>query len=396
MPDYVAPRRPNPTLVTGSRGPENITEGRVVADMSEDIYLIQPSASPFTVISSKTRDKRKATQRRFDWMEKDAYPRALELAADSIVGDLVLDFVAGQGVRVADEYVLMNTRTREQVLVQSVSTDAVTVVRGIGGSEADMAAGDQLVITRAVYPDGADIGTLKSTEEAEYYNYTEIIRTPYGFTGRDLNTDLYGGKDRMTESKWQAIEHKKSMEYAFLFGRRHTRTGDNNHEQTFTGGLEYWIDDSVWDVSGVALSERAFVEFLEEAMREGPGGYKNGKSVKVLYHSARWATELNGWYADRIQMSTNDKLGGLAIGEILTPHGRVKLVHNPIFDEFHPDMAMLIDQGNVRYVYHQGRDTKLYEGRQGNGIDGLQLEWLTDCGVEVKDSPSHAILKGLS
>lgn len=396
MGSFVPGRRTDPTLVTGSRGPENITEGRVVAQMDEDILLYQPSAAPLTVLTAKTRKKRPTKNRKFSWMEKDMYPRSLELSADSVTGDLVIDVLAGQGVRTKAEDVLLNTRTREQVLVVSIATDAITVIRGIGGAEVDMVAGDQLVITAAVYPDGADIGILKSIKDSEFYNYTENVRRAFGFTGRDIETELYGGGDQMTETKWQAIEHAKDIEYRFLFGRRDLKTGSNNHEQTFTGGIEYWADDNVWDVSGIALSERAFTEFAEEAMRWGPGGYLQGKSSKILFHSARWGTELNAWYGDRVEYRPQDQIVGLSIGSIQTPHGIIRLIHDPILDEYHPDMAMLLDLGNIRYVYHKGRDTRLLEGRQGNGIDGEQFEFLTDFGAEVKDSMSHAILKGLA
>jgi hypothetical protein len=396
MGSFVPGQRAAATLVTGSRGPENIIEGRLVAQMDDDILLYQPKAAPLTVLTARTRRKRRVGNREFKWMEKDMYPRSLELSTDSIVGDTVIDVLAGQGVRAKAEDVLLNTRTRESVLVSSIATDAVTVVRGIGGAEVDMVAGDQLVITRAVYPDGADIGTLKSIADTEFYNFTENIRRAFGFTGRDLATELYGGSDEMTETKWQAIEHSKDIEYAFLFGRRHTRTGANNHEQTFTGGAEYFVSDNVWDVSGVALSERAFTEFAEEAMRWGPGGYLHGNSTKVLFHSSRWGTELNSWYGDRVEYRPQDQIVGLSIGSIQTPHGIVRLVHDPLLDEYHPDMAMLLDLGNIRYAYMKGRDTRLLDNRQGNGIDGEQFEFHTDCGAEFKDSLSHAILKGLA
>jgi hypothetical protein len=396
MGSFVPGRRADATLVTGSRGPENITSGRVVAQMDEDILLYQPTSSPLTVLTGKTRRKKPVANRTWSWMEKDTYPRALELSADSIVGDTVIDLLAGQGVRAKAEDVLLNTRTRESMLVVSIATDAVTVIRGIGGSEVDMVSGDQLVITRAVYPDGADIGTLKSIKDTEFSNFTENIRRPFGFTGRDIVTELYGGNDVMTETKWQAIEHAKDIEYAFLFGRKLNRTGSNNHEQTFTGGLEYWITDNVWDVSGVALSELAFTEFAEEAMRWGPGGFLNGKSSKILFHSARWGTEMNAWYGDRVEYRPQDQVVGLSIASVQTPHGLIRMIHDPIFDEFHPDMAMLLDLANIRYVYMKGRDTRLLENRQGNGIDGEQYEFHTDCGVEVKDTLSHAILKGLA
>lgn len=388
--------RPVPTLVSGDRGPENVSSERVIADMDDDLLMYMPSAAPLTVLTAKTRKKRVTTQYRFDWMEKDQYPRALELSADSVVADVTLDVVAGQGARAAANYVLLNTRTRESVLVSSIATDTLTVVRAIGGTEVDMLTGDQLVITRAVYPDGADIGTLKSIKEAPYYNYTEIIRRPFGFTGRDLQTDLYGGRDKLTETKWNAIEHAKDIEYAFLFGRRHTRTGTNNHLQTFTGGLEYWITSNRWDVSGITLTERAFVEALEETMKWGRGGYLSGSASKMLFASSRWLTEIEMWAKDRIQYRPLDKVQGLSVAEYVSSHGKVNIVRDPILDEYHPDMAFLVDMNHVRYAYLQGRDTKLLDKRQGNGVDGMEYEYLTDCGVQVEDESSHAIFTGLA
>jgi hypothetical protein len=397
MPDFAPVPRAAPTMVAGLRGPENVGSQRIIADMADEITYWMPSAAPLVTLTSRVRDKRKATQYRYDWMQMDQYPRAVTLAVDSAVGDTILDVEAGQGARIAKRYVLMNTRTREQVLVTATpAADAITVVRGIGGGEADMVIGDTLLWMRPVYPDGSDIGDLKSTAEAAYFNYTEIQRHPFGWTGRDLNTDLYGGSDRMNETKKWGIEHLKSIEYAFLFGKRHSRTGDNNHLETYTGGLEYWITSNVWDVSGLTLTERVFVEVLEDVMRWGDGGNLKGSGTKYLFASSRWITEIEFWAKDKIQYRALEKVQGLTVGEYVSSHGRVMVVKDAILDEHHPDMAFLLDLNHIRYVYHQGRDTKLLEGRQGNGLDGIQVEYFTDCGVEVRLEDSHAIFKGLA
>jgi hypothetical protein len=382
-------------MVTGTRGPENVDSARVIADVQDEIVLVRPSAAPFMTLSNKFRDSRTATQRRFDWFEKDEYPRTVVLLEAALVADTSLVVESGQGARIAGRFVLLNVRTRESVYVTSVSTDTLTVTRAIGGEQADMDAGDTLVFTRPVAEDGAGIGTLKSITEVNKFNYTEIIRTPYGFTGRQENTDLYGGKDPMTERKWHSIEHKKSIESMYFFGRRNLITGAGGHEVTFSGGLEDYIVSNVWDVSGITLSARAFVEFLEVAMREGRGGNRNGSATKFLFAADRWITEIEFWAADKLLYEPLDSELGLTARSYTSTHGKVMILPSPVISENHPDMAFLVDLNHITPVTHQGRGTKLLRNREGNDIDGSQEEYMSDLGVQVELEFAHAILKGL-
>ncbi len=394
MADFASNPRTAPTMIAGERGPEQLNQTRVIADVQDEILLYMPSASPLTTLTGKLRKKRTVTQSKFDFLTKDEYPRTVKLAADSVIADTVLDVEAGTGTRIADNYVLLNTRTRESVVVTSVSTDALTVVRGVGSTALDMVTGDTLVFTRAVYEDGENIGTLKSVKEDAEYNYTEIIRTPFGFTGRQVNTDLYGGKDQMTERKWFGIEHTKSIEKMMFFGGRHLITG--THQQTFSGGLEFFIKSNIWNLGGTVPTERSFVEFLEEGMRWGRGGSQEGSGTKYLFASSRWVTELEFFAKDKLQYKVLDKQIGLSAMEYVSAHGRVMILRTPILDYNHPDFAFLVDLNHVRYVRHQGRDTKLLKGRQGNGVDGEEEEYMSDVGCQVELEASHSILKGLS
>lgn len=388
--------RTDPTLVTGTRGPENQNTARVVVDMEDSILLYQPEATPYLTLTGRMRKKREAVNPRFDWLEKDEYPRGLEVTAAADSDDTAISVVAGQDARVGIGSVVINLRTAENILVNAAPTSGSlgTVVRGIGGGAAPIVVGDVLLYAFSAYEDGAGIGPLKSIQEFNEFNYTQIIRTPFGFTGRDLQTELYGGRDEMTETKWQAIEHKKSIEYAMAFGKRDARTG--THQQTFTRGVDGFIVTNRWNVEGVTLTERSFVDFLEVAMKWGKGGNQNGSGTKYLLASSRWLTEINGWVGDRLRYKPLDDSIGFAAQEFNSPHGNVELLRWPLLDKFHPDRAFLLDFNHIRYVYMRGRDTKLYVDRQGNDIDGKTNEYLSDCGVQVNFEHAHSALFGLA
>ena len=364
--------------------------------MQDEILLYQPEATPLLTLTGKMRKKREAVNARFEWLEKDEYPRSLEVTAAADSDDTAISVVAGQDARAFTGAVVINLRTGENILVNATPTSGSlgTVVRGIGGGAADIVIGDKLLYAFNAYEDGAGLGALKSIQEFNEYNYTQIIRTPFGFTGRDLVTELYGGRDEMTETKWQAIEHKKSIEYAMAFGKRETRTG--THQQTFTKGIDNFVVSNRWNVEGVSLTERSFVDFLEVAMKWGKGGNQNGSGTKYLLASSRWLTEINSWVGDRLRYKPIDDSIGFAAQEFNSPHGNVELLRWPLLDYFHPDRAFLLDFNHLRYVYLRARDTKLYVDRQANDIDGKTNEYLSDCGVQVNFEHSHSALFGLA
>lgn len=395
MADFVPTPRSTPTTTTGERGPENVTSTRLIADVSDEINFYQESASPLVVFTSRGKKKRITHQYRFDFLEMDEYPRTVTLSAASLVGDTTLDLVAGQGGRTPRYGVLINQRTGESVWVSSISTDQLTVTRAVGSTEADMAAGDVLAFTGSIHEDGGSKGDLKMVVEAAKYNYTEIVRTAYGVTGRGENTDLYGGKDLPTLRKQASIEHMKSLEFRALFGTRHSMTGPGGHLVTFSGGLDWAIQSNIWNVEGTVVTEEAFIEFLEEAMKWGKGGSQNGAGSKVLFASGRWVSLINQWAKDRIRVKPTDKTLGIRVMTYLSPHGELDIVRNPILDYYHNDRAYLTDMNHVRSVRHQGRDTQILKNIQANDVDGTEEEVRTDAGFQVDLEASHATLKGL-
>src|SRR3990172_612751 len=91
--------RTDPTLVSGTRGPESQNAARVVVDMQDEILLYQPEATPLLTLTGKMRKKREAVNARFEWLEKDEYPRSLEVTAAADSDDTAISVVAGQDAR---------------------------------------------------------------------------------------------------------------------------------------------------------------------------------------------------------------------------------------------------------------------------------------------------------
>ena len=396
MPAFAPGARSEPTLVANYRGPEDHVATRVKIDMADKILWYAPEATPFLTLTGKIKGKRKAFNYKFEWLEKDQKPRkVINVGAQT---DIAVTVNVDNGAKVTARDVLLCVRTREVMLVTVVATNALTVVRGLGSSNAALLDGDNLLIIGSSYADGASSGNPVSITEFSKYNYTQIFRTPFAFTGRDLETELFGGSDKMTETKWQGIEHKRSIEYALYFGKRHLVAASGGvHQATFTGGLDEAIASNQWDVTGVTLNTRSFNEFLEEGLRWGKGGrLQGGAATKYLLCSSPWLTEINSWAENKLEYRVLDKEIGFAAMEYKSPHGRVMLVSSPILDEYHPDRAYLVDFNHVDYVFLRNRDTKLLDNREANDIDGEKYEYFSDCGLQVEFEQAHASLVGLS
>lgn len=392
MAEFNPNARSAPSMISGSRGHEQLNASRVVIDMQDDILMFQPDATPLLTITAKLRKKREALNPLYEWLEKDEYPRTLDVTAAYDSDDTAISVTAGHDARVYLGAVVQNVRTGELILVNAAPTSGSlgTVVRGIGSGQSDGIIGDKLLFVFNSIEDGADTPPLRSVQEFNLSNRTQIIRTAFGFTGRDLAVELYGGRDEMTETKWQSIEHKKSIEYLMLFGKKHLITG--THQQTFSDGLDNRIATNRWNIAGTDLTEDAWVAFLEQGMKWGKGGTQNGSGTKYLLCSSRWLSAINAFARDRLQYRVLDESIGFAATEYKSPFGRVLLLPMPLLDYYHPDRSYLVDFNHGRYVYLRGRDTKLHYDRQGNGIDGKVNEYISDVGSQWEFEHAHSAL----
>lgn len=394
-PGYVAP-----TPVDGERGITGVTTQRIPLQVDDRILFRRPNASPVVTFTKAIRGKKTVTNREFGWFFQDLFPR------QSSVADATLDTVAttlnvaaGEGKRFHKNAVVLNADTREVFRVSAVATDALTIVRL--QNPKNMVQGNRLLILGSAYEDAANKGTLKNVAESYNSNYTQTVRTPWGFSRRQKHTDLYGGRDPKVIKEQKTTEHAIDMEQIALFGRKFKRSVTNSQgtfEETYSGGLEYFLDSgNVWDLQGDTPSLGDFNKALEIYMSEGDGGYINSKgdAKKYLIHGPAWGTLFDSWFADRIQYRIADQAIQIRVGFIETSHGVIGLLRHPLLMGVNAGMAFLLDFNHIEFKVHEGGDTVLREEIQAPDVDGEEHEFLTDFGLKVENTPAHAIFRNL-
>lgn len=385
---------PIPTAVDGQRAVTDILSERVKIDISDTIYEYDPNSSSLALLTGKLRKKRQVGQYLFHIMEKDRYYRFSNVTSGVDANDTSL--TVDDPSIFAKNMLLRNERTEEVFWVQATgasSTNPLTIVRYGGADAKAMNAGDRITILSTAYEEGSRLGTDKSVVERLITQRTSTIRTSYSFTGRDENTDMYGGKDPMTERKWQAVEHALSVEYAMWFSDQGEFTGPNGKKVTAMDGVHQFVKDNVFDVNGIPFTKRSFTEWLEYAMRWGRGG-KHGSRTKYFFCAPRFLTEIESWAHPHLQVTPKDKIFGIEAMTYLSNHGKVIMIPHPLFED-KGDIAYLLDLNHIRYVYHQGRDTRLLKGRAENDRDGSREEIRSDVSIEVQLSKAHGFARNL-
>lgn len=389
--DVFAP--PVPTAVDGQRAVTDILTERVKIDVSDDIYQYDPNASSLTLLLTKLRKKRKVTQYLFHIMEKDRYFRYTNATAGIDANDTSL--TVDDPSIFAKNFQIRNQRTGEVTYVTATgaaSTNPLTLNR-FDPAKQPWLAGDRIEVLAPTYEEGARLGTDKSVKERLISQRTQTIRTSYSFTGRDENTDMFGGKDPMTERKWQGVEHAISTEQAMWFSVQSEFTGPDGKKVTTMDGVHQFVKNNVWDVNGIPFTKRSWTEWLEYAMRYGSGG-KLGSRTKYLFAAPRFLTEIESWAHGHLYLTPKDKIFGIDAMTYLSNHGRIIITSHPLFED-KGDIAYLLDLNHLRYVFHQGRDTQLLKDRAENDRDGSREEIRSDVSVEVQLSKAHGFIRNI-
>lgn len=388
----------SPTMVSGARTTGDIVSGRIKPDYADEIFSYQPNGNAMALLLVKARAKRKTSQYQFYFLQKDRMPYRDKInnAAGYDADDTSIVVDNGNRFRARD--IVYVPRTLERFLVQSVSTNTLTVeARGLGTTAQPILDNDEVILIGNSYPENAASGTELSIQETTVFNYTQTIRTPFAFSDREMNTDMFGGPDMKTEEKWQTSEHTQKIEKALLWGARHLLNDATSAKpNSMTGGLHYWVkDQNEWNINGIPFNHRNFVEYLEFGMYYGRGG-RFGTRTKWLFASSAYLTQIESWGHDQVRLVPSDDVLGLKVKKIQTTHGDVMLVDHPLFEGENRNKAFLVDMNHVRYAYHQGRDTQVRRNIGTPSVDGKTHEILTDCGLEVTLPLAHGFIDGLS
>lgn len=402
MPPISFAQRIAPTTVVGSRGPENAVSGNIIPDIQEGLVRYVNSAAPYTALLNGKGDsieRRSSTNYQPQWMEKDVLPPFFELGATMNPGDTTITVATDHWKRMSAGYVFRHPTSKERIRVDTdPTTTSVVVRRSIGGTTAGTyAAGERFYLAGVAYEDGQDTPRAIHVIETLKYTNCQIFRTPLNLTGRSLNTDFYSGNDWENEKFEKKIEHMRAIEYAGFYGVRDSFSG-SKHLITMTDGLESRIVSKVWGMNLADLSWALICDLAREALQWGKGGYwSGGQRLKYWFVPAVVLNKIAEVVHPQVFYDPGEEITlGVTVKYLLTPLGKLALVHTPMLDEI-SQMAsggtladsFIVDLNHVMLRPHQGRDTRLLDNRQGNGLDAQIAEYFTDAGFQIELEDAH-------
>lgn len=379
--------------LSGTRGTKyaDATEGSIIRDVAERINLLEPDAAPIVVLSSSMKRKAVAKAAKFEWFEDRLAQNTVTCSGAAGTGTTI-NVTAGQGTRVRVNDILV-TSSGESILVTVIATDALTVTRSMGAvAAASLADGDQLVVMGNAMAEGSAIPTFKYTKKVQTVNYIQIFRDSVQLTDVQAVVDSYGGNDRTYQRMKIGIEHRRSIEHAFLFGDAFEDTSGSQTRRG-TGGLLNRITTNVTDFGDV-LTQADFESFLRGVFRYG---HTVGGRRRTALLSPIWISAINFWANQSLILEPNDKVYGLAMASYLTGHGQLDLINHWLLQDFteFAKYGFFIDPMNIRYRYLPGLDTKLWVDTQNKSDAVAQDEYRSYVGEELQQEQMHGVGKGV-
>jgi len=389
------------TVVQGYVSTEEVLPEERKIDMDERIKKVRPDDTQFYTMTSRLSTK-SAIREKVNWMEEEYFPRVVAVAGAETASDTVIALAATQGKIVAKDDILRNMRTNEALRVVSVSVDDVTVATRTAGIA--MNAGDPLLVVADAQPQGSDLPVSRYLARVLGYNYTQIMRTPWTFTGTQTAIELYGGREPAKEAARKAVEHKRKIEATGFWGTRSfvASSATNGEPQGTAGGLNEFIVTNRKDAAG-ALTPDILGNLLTDTMSYGEA------DDKVLFVSPLLAGQISKWAWTGMGTTwdaggTRDrmKFGARVDGFLNGTYGyqvpvvvKKEWAEFPVANKGYGGYGFIVDMSLVERRPLQGRDTKLLTDRAPSGKDVYAAEYMTETSWQIANEKAHGVIFGV-
>jgi hypothetical protein len=383
--------------LTGMRGTKYSqgTETSLVRDVSDKIFLLQPDDTPLLAFINGMKGKKAATNPKFEWFEDDLIPPYIDCDAAGTGTTINVDAGQGTRCRIGDILIAPNG---ENLLITNISTDALTVTRALGTTPTayNLLATDQLIVAGNALAEGSDNAPFRYTKKEVKTNYIQIFKDSVEITEVQNASESYGGDDRTYQRRKKAIEHKRGIEQAFLFGNGWE---DVSGTQAIRGtrGLVNFVSTNVTDVGGV-VTENEFETFLRTVFTYHPS---ITAPEKLFLCGPVMLSALNFWAKQALRTEVNEKTYGCRIAKYMSAHGDLNIAKHPLLMVYGTPLLQrnynfVIDPLNVKYRFLTGLDTKLYTDTQAKYSAKMLDEYRTYAGLQVMLEKTHGLFKNVT
>ena len=386
-----------------------VTDTTQVRDVSEQMVLLEPDASPLFVLTNAAKRKQPTVAPRFEWVEDnevalwDQVNNGTTNYASNATNILITDGTLwGVGDLFAVPKAQASNAAPEICLVTAISTNTLTITRAIGGSGADtITATGSLKILGSAFKEDDNIGQQRYTSKTVQISYAQIFKTPVKVTHTAASSKQYGAPQG--ERKYQLVKslirHRSEIEQAGLWGRASESLASPSSRWTTMGWLPR-IATNKNDANNT-LTLTSFNTFGETAFRWG-------EKQKLLLCAPKVISALNFYSQNKLLTRVGDTVFGvkisrfeLALGEFMLSNdyrlGTAEIGYPAGTNNF-ASHAYSIDLPSVAWRYLQGGgdnligDTKLFENVVPDGSTTRTDEYRTQGGWEIRHERKHAWL----
>lgn len=279
--------------------------------------------------------------------------------------------------------------------------------------------GNEVLVIGSAHSEGA-IGSAEGGYNlpVDFSNYTQIFRTPFSFTGTEMQTSVKFDKtgDYRDKAKKISLNHMVDIERSALFGVQ-SKTVDSKTKLPLrtSGGVLWHLKQ--WELGTVygnvaptqnsddgkriitingALSLKAYDTYLERLFRIT----NNQANEKLVFCGSGFLSVINQMYRGRSVLHTDIPQAGIWGNDLVghrTPYGTIYYKSHPLFslNSTLRYNALFMDVNNIRYRPMVNRDTDLLRNRQPNNADYREDEYLTEAGFEIRFPESHMYMQGV-
>lgn len=307
-----------------------------------------------------------------EWIEDTMSPTTSLLTEDLDTSETGVDVTAAtgayfrQGDIIATYAAAAPTVILEKMLVTSVSTDTLTVVRGYGATSGTAAStGDTVKVLSRAMPENASYTTGHTTTTTQPYNYTQILSQAVEVSRTASKISTYGIEDLMDYHVAKLFANNGSMGVlaqrlanTFYYGERVQRVSGTAYGSM--GGFESFVTTNATDLSGDAI-QRSDIHKTIRDIRNAGG------SVTHLITGSWGIEKITSMYEGLISMEQDKTLGGSEIQTIKTPHGKVKVVYDWMCPE---DRYYLVNAAKIGWLpFDDFKRSELDTLKDGYAVD---------------------------
>ena len=372
-------------------GKATFSAGATLPELAEDVSDIIGIVSPYeTPLLDHLGDpQRSARSTLHEWLEDSLLPNKDTINDGSITSDTSsTSFTVSNGdrFRVGDQ--IQADNAAEVMLVNAVSTNTLTVVRGYGSTTAEaIDDGDTLRILGNAALEGDDAPAARFTNRSRLSNFTQIFTAAVEVSGSQLAADTVGVSDELDYQRQERLrELLRDLENCVINGvtSGSDPQGSATTRRTMKGILPF-LSTHVTDASGAALDEATLNQALREVWEESAG------SVDTIVCSGFQKRKINAF----ITSSRGYDAGDTRFRDMVSAYESDFGVCRVVLSRWVPaDTVLLLDSSRIDVMPLAGRSF-FYKPLASTG-DREAGQVIGEYTLELRNEQAHGALRNLA